>query len=134
MLFLTKKVREVLAVELADWDVDKPHAARLAQIQIVSPVPALKQVPEPPTLYVPQQEHQAHVFFPNVCYVCNKVVAANLDGMFQLTGCKQAHPGGHAHSAFSITHIECYGTYLANARQGKIQCSLCDSANSNKYV
>ena len=78
----------------------------------------------PPLAYAPQQPP---AFTPNVCYICNRQLAHKLEGLFQLTGCMKNH---HIKNGeFSVSHLECYNTYLSNARQGKVQCRLCDSEN-----
>jgi hypothetical protein len=142
-MFMTKNVRKATQQELINWNLKDTYDANkviraLESIRISDGQQQHYQQPHaiassyitmtPAMLYVPQQ-HPAP-FTPNICYHCNRPVTNNLDGYFQLTGCRVNHnleEDSPPNPAFNVLHIECYDPYLANARQGKIQCKLCDS-------
>lgn len=90
------------------------------------------------TIYQPQQLksisiHQIPIAktqhaLPTICYICRAAVTNNLDGYYQLTGCKVGHAEDcQPMTMFNVVHAECYPMYMQKARKGEAQCNICNS-------
>lgn len=136
-LFVTRTKRTLTHQDLLDMNRAEPYDINNVVISInaAKGITGDKKaaIQAPAFLYAPQQP----TFTPNVCYHCLRLVTNPLDGYFQLTGCKINHnleEDTPPNSAFNVLHIECYDHYLFHARQGKIQCRICDLNNIKSRI